>query len=185
MKKALIAYGTRYGATADTAGTIGETLEQEGMEVDVVDLKRQKVKGVADYDLVVVGSGIQINRWTAGPRRFLKRHRQELAGRKLALFVCCGSATPMDDKEDKASTIEKARKDYLEAIASQYGLHPTALGLFGAVYDYNRMSGLFRKTMEPMKATLEAAGIPQTEPGRYDARDLEAIRDWARALARE
>ena len=64
MAKALIAYGTRYGATAATAGTIAGILKDGGMEVNVVDLKNEKVKNTADYDLVVVGSGIQITRWT-------------------------------------------------------------------------------------------------------------------------
>jgi len=58
-----------------------------------------------------------------------------------------------------------------------------ALGFFGGVYNYNRMSGFFRKTMEPMKPMLDKAGIPKTDSGVYDARDLDAIRAWAAELA--
>jgi menaquinone-dependent protoporphyrinogen oxidase len=184
MAKALIAYGTRYGATAATARTIAEELKKAGLDSDVVDLKREKVKSLADYGLVVVGSGIQIMRWTAASEKFLKKNRKELANKKLALFVCCGSALPLDDKEDKNTVIEKARKNYLADKASQYGLKPAALGLFGGVYDYNRMPGILKGAMEQMKPQLEAAGVTQTQPGVYDARDMNAIRAWAGELGR-
>jgi menaquinone-dependent protoporphyrinogen oxidase len=42
--------------------------------------------------LIVVGSGIQIGRWTGEPEDFLKKHQKELTSKKLALFVNCGSA---------------------------------------------------------------------------------------------
>src|SRR4030042_5976535 len=101
MSKALIAYGTRYGATAATAQTIAEELKKAGVDADVVDLKREKVSSRADYGLVVVGSGIQIMRWTAAAEKFLRKNRKDLSNRPLAIFVCCGSARPLDAKEDK------------------------------------------------------------------------------------
>lgn len=64
-KKALIVYGTRYGATATTSQEIAATMRKEGIEVRVVNGKEEKVKYVTEYDLVIVGSGIQILRWTS------------------------------------------------------------------------------------------------------------------------
>ncbi|MGQ9459974.1 MAG: flavodoxin domain-containing protein [Candidatus Bathyarchaeaceae archaeon] len=60
MTKVLIVYGTRYGATASTSEEIGEILHKEGFEVRVVNLK-DKVWDIGEYELVVVGSGIQAN----------------------------------------------------------------------------------------------------------------------------
>ena len=88
MNKALIVYGTRYGAPASTSEEIAKTLRQEGIEVQVVDAKKEKVKDMTEYDLVIVGSGIQINRWTSESEAFLKKYQKELAKKKLALFVC-------------------------------------------------------------------------------------------------
>jgi menaquinone-dependent protoporphyrinogen oxidase len=184
MAKALIAYGTRYGATTATAQTIAEVLKAGGLEVRMADLKREKVRNAADYDLVVVGSGIQITRWTAAPEKFLKKNKNALVNKKLALFVCCGSARPLDDKEDKAAVIERARRDYLEEKAARYGLKPAALGLFGGVYDDNKMPGILRSAMEQMKPMLTAAGIKESSPGVYDARDVDVIRAWAEDLVR-
>ena len=183
MNKALIVYGTRYGATARTSENIAETLSEEGLYAKVVNLKKDAVKDINEYDLVIVGSGIQINKWTGEPEKFLKKFHKELTKKKLALFVCCGSAEPIDDKTDKAKSIENARKKYLQEKAVKYNLQPIALGLFGGIYNFNNMPWFFRKTMSAVKPQLEAAGVPQTEPGLYDTRDLNAIRSWTKEVA--
>jgi menaquinone-dependent protoporphyrinogen IX oxidase len=185
VTKALIVYGTRYGATEMTSEEIANVLRQEGLDVKVVNLKTDKVKDIAEYELVIVGSGIQINRWTKEPEKFLKKFQKELAKKKVALFVCCGSTEPLDDKTDKAESIEKARTKYLEEKAAKYNLQPIALGLFGGVYNYNRVPWLFGKFMQAIKPQLEEAGVPQTEPGLYDTRDLNAIHSWAKELAQK
>ena len=185
MTNALIVYGTRYGATASTSEDIAETLSKEGLDVKVVNLKKDKVKDITEYELVIVGSGIQIHKWTGEPEKFLKKFQKELAKKKVALFVCCGSAEPIDEKEDKAKSIENARTKYLEEKAAKYNLQPIALGLFGGVYNFNNMSWFFRKTMSAVKPQLEAAGVPQTEPGLYDTRDINAIRSWAKDIAQK
>jgi menaquinone-dependent protoporphyrinogen IX oxidase len=179
MTQALIVYGTRYGATASTSEEIAEVLRQEGLDVKVVNLKKDKVRDITEYELVIVGSGIQINKWTGEPEKFLK----ELTSKKVALFVCCGSAEPLDDKEDKAKAIENARTKYLEEKAAKYNLQPVALGLFGGVYNFNNMSWFFRKAMSAVKPQLEEAGFKETQPGVYDTRDLNAIRSWAKEVA--
>ena len=183
MTKALIVYGTRYGATASTSEDIAGVLRHEGLDVKVVNLKKDKVKDIADYDLFIVGSGIKINKWTKEPENFLKKYQKELAKNKVALFVCCGSAEPIDEKEDKAASIAKARTKYLEEKAAKYNLQPIALGLFGGVYNFNTMGWFFRKSMSAVKPQLEAAGFKETEPGLYDTRDLDAIRGWAQEVA--
>jgi menaquinone-dependent protoporphyrinogen oxidase len=183
MTKALIVYGTRYGATASTSEAIAEVLRQEGFDVRVVNAKKDKVQDITEYELVIVGSGIQVNRWTKEPEKFLKKFQKELAKKKVALFVCCGSTEPLDDKEEKSKVIENARTKYLEEKATKYNLQPIALGLFGGVYDFNKMSWFFRKTMLAFKPKLEEAGFKETQPGLYDTRDLNAIRNWAKEVA--
>ena len=78
MSKALIVYGTRYGAAASTSEEIAKILRQEGLEVRVVNAKEEKIKDIAEYDLVIVGSGIQFNKWTGEPEDFLKKFQKEL-----------------------------------------------------------------------------------------------------------
>jgi len=180
MNKALIVYGTRYGAAASTSEEIAKTLRQEGLETRVVDAKKEKVKDVAEYDLIIVGSGIQMHRWTGEPEDFLKKHQKELASKKLALFVCCGSAT---DKQ-KPELAEKAQRKYLEEKAAKYHLQPVAMGLFGGIYNYNNMPWFAKKAMN-MDRPRVAAAYKETEPGIYDTRDINGIQVWAKELAKK
>ena len=184
MTKALIVYGTRYGATADTSEVIAEALRKEGLEVQVVDAKRDKVQSISEYDLVIVGSGIQMGKWTKEPEEFLKKFRNELQKKKVALFVSCGGATPLSEGEQKEKEMNQAKSKYLEDKAVEYNITPVALGFFGGCYDFNKMSWFFKRTLSSVKPKLENAGYKETKTGLYDLRDLNGIRDWAKELAK-
>ncbi|HLC00143.1 MAG TPA: flavodoxin domain-containing protein, partial [Candidatus Bathyarchaeia archaeon] len=60
MMKTLIVYATRYGATAGTAEEIAKVLREEGFDVKVVNAKEEKIKDISEYELVVVGGGLQM-----------------------------------------------------------------------------------------------------------------------------
>lgn len=184
MTKALIVYGTRYGATASTSEEIAEVLRKEGFDVQIVNAKEDKVRDIAEYELVIVGSGMQIDRWTREPEKFLKKFQKELAKKKVALFVSSG-AQALIEHEGKPEATGRARRKYLEEKASKYSLQPVALGLFGGVWDFNSMPWWSRKAMAATKTKLEAAGFKETKPGIYDTRDWNAIRSWAKELAQK
>ncbi len=180
-KKALIVYGTRYGATASTSEEIAAVLRKEEIEVLVVNAKEEKVKNIEDYSLVIVGSGIQIYRWTGEPEDFLKRFQKQLATKKVALFVSSG-AQALIEHEGKPEEIGMGKKKYLEEKTVKYNLQPTALGLFGGVYDFNKWPWWAGKAKPAAKQQLEAAGFKETN-GIYDTRDWNEIRSWAKELA--
>ena len=196
-KKVLIVYGTRFGATAGTSEEIADVLRHEGLDVRVVDAKKEKVKDISEYDLVIIGSGMMIHRWIREPEKFLVKFQKELAKKKVALFVSSGTQVLIEhDKkfEDfhfggKITTITgdeaigMTRKKYLEEKAAKYNLQPVAMAVFGGVYDYHHMPWWSGKAMEAAKPQLEAAGIKENKPGFYDTRDWDAIRSWANELA--
>ena len=183
MTKALVVFGTRYGATADTSEIIKDVLRKEGFDVKVVNVKEEKVQDINEYELIVVGSGIKMGKWTKESEKFLEKFREELAQKKLALFVCCGAAHPLIEGDEKTKEIEDARRKYLEEKAVKYNLNPIALGLFGGVYDFNKMSWFLRKTMSSLKPKLEGAGFKETASGFFDTRDLKVIRNWTKKVA--
>ena len=182
MTKALIVYGTRYGATASTSEEIANILRQEGLEVRVVNAKQEKIKDIAEYDLVIVGSGILMGKWSREPEEFLEKFQKELAKKKVALFVSCGHGCQALN-EGKPDVIAKARGEYLEEKAAKYNLQPIDLGLFGGIYNYNKVSWLIKRAprVQATRRKLEAA-YKETQPGVYDTRDLDAIRIWAKEL---
>ncbi|MFB3888476.1 MAG: flavodoxin domain-containing protein [Candidatus Bathyarchaeia archaeon] len=182
MTKALVVYGTRYGAAASTSEEIAKVLRESGVDAHVVNAKREKVRSIAEYDLVIVGSGIQINRWTGEPEDFLKKFHKELAKKKVALFVCCGSACPA--MADEPDAVVEAKRKYLEEKAVKYNLQPVALGLFGGVYDFNKWPWWVSKRVRAVAMQrLETAGFQEIAPGFYDVRDWDAIRTWTKQLA--
>ena len=184
MRKALIVYGTCYGATAGTSEVIAGTLRQIGFEVRIVDAKKEKVQSINEFDLVIVGSGIQMGKWTKEPEEFLKSYQNELSRKKIALFVSCGGANPLSEGEQKNKEMDNAKRKYLEDKSVEYKVNPVALGFFGGCYDFNKMSWFFRKTLSAVKPKLESAGYKESKNGVYDLRDLEAICSWAREVAK-
>jgi menaquinone-dependent protoporphyrinogen oxidase len=185
MTKALIVYGTRYGTTANTSDVIAETLRKVGFEVKIVDAKKEKVQTISEFDLIIVGSGIQMGKWTSEPEDFIKIHQKELSTKKLALFVSCGGANPLSEGEKKNKELDDAKRKYLEDKAIELKVTPIALGFFGGCYDFNKMSWFFKKTLSSIKPKLESAGYKESKAGLYDLRDLDAIRDWTREVAKQ
>ncbi len=171
--RALIVYGTRYGSTAETSEEIAKILRDRGLEVDVVNAKKNKVGRLDDFDLFLVGSGIKMGKWTREPLQFLERNQDTLADRAVALFVSCASA---DDPDE----CDKGRSKYLDEVAGKYpGVRIVSKGLFGGEYDPDA-GFMMRMVMRGMKEDLEKKGLNPDEA--YDFRDWDAIRAWATKL---
>ena len=181
-KKVLIVYGTRYGATESTAQEIAKVMQTEGIEVKLSNAKEEKINDISPYDLIVVGSGMQMGKWTGSAEKFLSRFQKELSSKKVAIFVS-SAAEALTEFEKKTEEIAKMRKQYLEDKAAKYNLQPVSMVIFGGVWDFNKMFFLFRKTLASIKPKIEAAGFKEIQPGLYDTRDWDAIRAWAKEIA--
>jgi menaquinone-dependent protoporphyrinogen oxidase len=129
--KTLIIYGTRYGATASTSDEIAKVLQAEGLDVKVVNAKVEKIKDISPYDLIIVGSGMQMGKWTGEAEGFLKRFQGELAAKKLAIFA--STMKSVSEREGKMEDLAKTRKMSLDDIAAKYDLNPISMGFFGGV----------------------------------------------------
>jgi menaquinone-dependent protoporphyrinogen oxidase len=181
-KKVLIVYGTRYGATESTSEEISKILQGEGLEAKVVNARKENIKDISPYDLIIVGSGMQMGKWTKEPENFLNQFQKELANKKVAIFVS-SAAQALIEHENKTEEINNNRKQYLEEKAAKYNLQPVSMVIFGGVWDYNKMNFLFKKTLSGFKPKIEAAGYKEIKPGLYDTRDWNIIRSWAKELA--
>ena len=187
--KTLIVYGTRYGATAKTADVIADVLRNNDIEVKIANAKEEKVKDISEYDLIIVGSGIKAFRWTKEPKSFLKKFKSELRQKKVALFVCAGTwplleeGGPLNDNKEKNSNPlekEKSFNRFLVNIANEFDFTPVSMGLFGGIWDFDVIKGLWGKIMGGMRKDFEAQGIDTSIP--YDNRDVAVIREWAENL---
>ncbi len=184
-KKVLIAYGTRYGSTEEISQKIAEILENKGLEVQLVDLKKTKSKewpSLENFDGVLVGSSIKIFKWMNEPQEFLKKHKVEIQKRVkiLGLFVSCGTASVPEN-------CEKAKNDYLEKVMAKIGIEADIYDAFGGVYDFSessRMGSLDKRMLKMgLKEMAKDSGIKYDEKGRNDFRDWDQIRSFAEKFA--
>jgi len=121
----LIAYQTKGGVTAENASIIAGILQGEfDHQVDIVDLKAQKVPDLAPYENVVVGAGVRIGRPYGRARRFLKDKR--LAGKRVAIFISSGRA----GEDPEGATVLYERK----LCGNVKHLKPVACQAFGGRY---------------------------------------------------
>lgn len=89
--KILITAASRHGSTAAIADAIARELRAAGIETDVI--PPDKVRSVAGYDAVVIGSGVYIGKWLDSARLLIKRQAADLATRPVWLF----SSGPLGD----------------------------------------------------------------------------------------
>jgi menaquinone-dependent protoporphyrinogen oxidase len=181
MIKTLLVYDTRYGATQGTAEEIAKTLRQECFDVKIVYAKEEKITDISEYEVVIVGGGLQMNKWTSETEDFLKRFQDVLAHKKVAIFVS-SALKSVYEREGKEDEVGKIRKAHLDDRAAKYGLKPIALGLFGGIIDFNKMGMLARRSLGSMKPRFDAAGFKETTAGVYDTRDWDEINSWVKAF---
>lgn len=169
----LVCYGSRYGATAEIAERIAQTLRERDAIVDLVNLKEEKPKEIEQYDIIIIGSGIAAGKWTKEPLKWMKKHQEYLSKKKIALFVSCAYAVVAEKKDE-------ARTKYLEQIAEKYLKNtPESLGLFGGVIDFSKYNIVVRGIMRAMAKAARSDDEPLTY---LDFRDWKQIEEWARLL---
>jgi len=169
---ALIAYSSNTGVTAEIADRISTVLESEGINVTLVDLKKNQ-PNPEGYNLVLVGSGIKMGQWIKESKQFLKANHQRLHG-KTALFVSCADASVSKKKAD-------AQTKYLDAVAEMYGMEPVSTGLFAGCFKWNKYNFFVKQLVKGILKEDGVIGVNTSEP--LDYRDWTQIESWAMELA--
>ena len=121
--KTLVAYETKGGATEEAARKLADTLRSKyQLEVDLVDLKEQKVPDLTQYRNVIIGGGIRAGKVYDKALKFLEN---DLSGKHVAFFVSSAEAgTP--------GSYEKAKVKFVENTLANYtNIKPVATEAFG------------------------------------------------------
>jgi menaquinone-dependent protoporphyrinogen oxidase len=157
----LIAYASKYGATAEIAEAIAQRLRQLGLHVDC--RVASDVRSVESYDAVILGSAVYMKRWRGEARRFLRRHARAPAVRPLWVF---SSGPTGDPAGDNPAWTEPRRT--LRRVAALGGVDHVVFG--------------GRVPAEPHG--LAARAMAENTPPEYrDRRDWDAIRARADRIA--
>lgn len=161
--KVLVAYATRYGSTREVAETIADELGQSGLGVDLE--RASEVQRVSAYGGVVLGAPLYMFRWHRDGRRFLARHRDEVAHKPVAVF---GMGPFPEEPSDLEKELGEARAQLDKALGTYAWFQPMSVAVFGGKFD-------------PQALRFPHSLIPALKqmPAR-DVRDWESIKNWAR-----
>ncbi|MGV8874480.1 MAG: flavodoxin domain-containing protein [Rhodococcus sp. (in: high G+C Gram-positive bacteria)] len=105
----LIATASRHGSTREIGQWLGssisarlaDTASSDTASPDTVDVRdAADVDSIAEYDAVVIGSGVYMGRWLADARSLVAREQSELETRPVWLFSSgpIGGSTPAATK---------------------------------------------------------------------------------------
>ncbi|NLE76152.1 MAG: flavodoxin [Chloroflexi bacterium] len=159
----LVAYATKYGATAEIAERIGQALQQAGAPAQT--LPAAQVADVASYRAVVLGSGVYAGQWRREAVRFLQTHQEALAQRPVWLF----SSGPTGMGDPLTLTQGWRFPTAQQALADRIAPRDTAV--FHGALDPKKLNLLERLLSKGIKAPMG------------DFRDWPAITAWAVGIA--
>jgi len=159
----LVAYATKYGATAEIAEKIGQALRQAGLRTDV--LPANRVSDLTPYKAVVLGSALYIGQWRKEAATFLRANEKALAERPVWLF----SSGPTGEGDPVALTQGWHFPKSLQPIADR--IRPRDIALFHGALDAKKMNLIEKWMIKNVKAPVG------------DFRDWDAIDAWARAIS--
>ena len=161
--KVLVAYATKYGATAEIAEKIGQILRDAGLIVDVVSVHR--VSDLDPYRAVVLGSAVYIGGWRREAAGFLKSNEKALARRFVWLF----SSGPTGEGDPSTILQGWHFPKALQPIADR--VRPCDMALFHGAIDADKI-GFVEKWM-----------VKNVNAPFGDFRKWGIITSWALAIA--
>jgi len=105
----LIAVASRHGATEEIAEVLGKLIHAHGFAVDVVRLPDSTEYGPrpdpAQYDAVVLGSGVYLGRWLAPAREFVRANTHTLAVMPVWAFSSGPIGPTADGQQAKVAAL--------------------------------------------------------------------------------
>jgi menaquinone-dependent protoporphyrinogen oxidase len=161
----LVAYTTKYGATAEIAEQIGQVLRQAGLRTDV--LPADRVGDLTSYRAIVLGSAVYIGRWRKEAAKFLKANEAVLAEQLVWLF----SSGPTGEGDPVELTNGWHFPKALQPIADR--IRPRDIAVFHGAIELKKLNFIEKWMIRKVKASLG------------DFRDWDAITSWATAIADE
>ncbi len=138
-EKIALVYGTRYGATEDTAKWIAKGIDEsvDVLNIETIDLDET----VKKYDKFIIGSGIWIDGAHKRLMELLSTHKEQMQQKIIASFIVCGTTG-----EDDAG---KARiEGYFKRFHKPLDVKPVIKRHFGGRMIIDKLSEKDRKLLD-------------------------------------
>lgn len=162
-KKIIVAYATKYGATAGIAEIIGEILNKAGYRTEVLSV--EKVTDLKSCQAIVLGSSVYIGQWRKKAAKFLKENVAVLSEKPVWLFSC--GLTGKDNPEDLKQNMNFPKK--LQYLADQ--IKPKDITAFLGMVTMDKLNPLERMMFKKAEGSIG------------DFREWTLITSWANGIA--
>ena len=161
--RVLVAYATKYGATAGIAEKIGQVILQAGLQADV--LTTDRVRDITGYKAIVLGSAVYVGQWRKEAVAFLENNEKAMS--KLPVWFFSSGPTGEGDPVQlmQGWQFPEAQQPIADRI------QPRDIAFFLGVLDMKKLN---------MAEKLLIKGL-KTPVG--DFRDWDVIASWATAIA--
>mgnify|MGYP000858062063 CR=1 FL=1 len=160
--KVLVLFATKYGATAEIAEKIAEVLQAGGAQTDVMDVKR--VKSIAEYSVVVLGSASYIGSWRREMTRFVEKNVVELSQKMIWVFTSGPTGTGDPQELMKGILYPPKLKAAMDTIK------PADITVFHGAINPGKLSGLEKWIIGKVGASIG------------DYRNWDMITAWAKSI---
>jgi menaquinone-dependent protoporphyrinogen oxidase len=161
--KVLVAYATKYGATAEIAEKVGQVLREAGLQADVV--PAEQAGEPAGYDAVVLGSAVYAGQWRKPAAAFLEAQQSALAERPVWLF----SSGPLGEGDPVELMNGWRFPEAQQPIANR--IQPRDIAFFHGALNMKELNLGEKLIVKALKAP------------EGDFRDWDAIAAWAEGIA--
>jgi menaquinone-dependent protoporphyrinogen oxidase len=156
----LIVYATKYGTVQKVANILKEKIKDEVVMINII---KEKVPSLDDYDTVIIGGSIYVGKVQKDLKKFIKGNLPKLLQKRLGLFICAGEAEPVCSKELK------------EAFPTELYNHALVKEVLGHEFNFVKLNFLDKIILKKIK------GITQS----YSKLATEKIEEFAKAIRPE
>ena len=163
--KVLVAYGSKYGATEGIARKIGEVLQQEGFQTDILSAKNAKY--VSGYKAVIIGSAAYMFQWRKEVTDLLKKNETELAAKPVWLFTSGPLGEESAEKQMEGKIVPSALQPVVDVIK------PRSIMVFHGAVDMDKLNFFEKFIFQRVKSPVG------------DFRKWDVITAWAKNIAGE
>lgn len=174
MSRILVAYASHYGQTQKIATRITADLRQRGHEVELVDARvaRDAIPPPSRYDIVVLGSRVEMGRHASELRAYIRMNRDALRDRPTAFFSVSGAAARPNAGADPDG--------YLQDMFEEVGWRPTRSVAIGGALPYRKYGWLMRFIM---KRIARSAGHTTDTTRNHELTNWDDVRAFVDEIA--
>ena len=171
--KTLIVYSSGFGTTREISEKIANFFVMNS--TITVDLKSiDQIENIKSYESVIIGSSIRADKPMANTRDFLSLYHQQLARKRVAIFLVSLSAITAKGRN-------KVLNEFLPILLEGYPeIKPIEIGILAGKIDFEKLNPVMQNLVRYIIAKLD---VPVK--GSLDARNWKHIEQWSESVLKK